>query len=92
MMHFRSWMNYTRQLSVCVGDCKCDDYLYQSDSSDVVCGIFSLGKCTVLSVCDKKDSDRIVKALTWRNRLSMLLFIILIFAFAMGWIQPHPIA
>jgi hypothetical protein len=42
-------------------------------------------------VHDKGNSDRIVKALTWRIGLSILLFIFLFFAFAMGWVTPHPI-
>lgn len=52
---------------------------------------FSLGSALYYLVQDKGDSDRIVKALTWRIGLSILLFIILIIAFALGWIKPHPI-
>jgi len=40
---------------------------------------------------DDKDADRVVKALTWRIGLSLLLFILLFVAYAMGWIQPHAI-
>jgi len=37
------------------------------------------------------DSRRVVKALTFRIGLSLLLFCLLIVAFALGWIQPHGI-
>lgn len=52
---------------------------------------FSLGSALYFLVRDTKDSDRIVKALTWRIGLSILLFVILCIAFAMGWIKPHPV-
>lgn len=52
---------------------------------------FSLGSALYYLVNDKGDSDRIVKALTWRIGLSFLLFIFLFIAFAMGWISPHQI-
>lgn len=52
---------------------------------------FSLGSALYFLVNDKGDSDRIVKALTWRIGLSFLLFIFLFIAFAMGWITPHQI-
>lgn len=52
---------------------------------------FSLGSALYFLVHDKGDQDRIVKALTWRIGLSIVLFVFLIFAFAMGWITPHQI-
>lgn len=52
---------------------------------------FSLGSALFFLVNDKGDSDRIVKALTWRIGLSILLFVILFIAFALGWITPHQI-
>lgn len=51
--------------------------------------LFSLGSALYFLVHDRDNSDRIVKALTWRIGLSLLLFAILFFAFAMGWISPH---
>jgi Protein of unknown function (DUF2909) len=51
---------------------------------------FSLGSALYFLIHDRENSDRIVKALTWRIGLSMLLFVILLIAFAMGWISPHP--
>ena len=43
-------------------------------------------------VQNKEDSDSVAKALTWRVGLSLLLFILLFIAFALGWIVPHPIS
>lgn len=51
----------------------------------------SLGSALVFLVQDKGNSDRIVKALTWRIGLSLLLFVILLVAFALGWLTPHSI-
>lgn len=53
--------------------------------------LFALVSALYFLVHDKPDSDRIVKALTWRIGLSLLLFILLIVAFEMGWITPHQI-
>lgn len=51
---------------------------------------FALGSALYYLVRgDKGDSTRIVKALTWRIGLSFLLFILLLIAFALGWITPH---
>jgi hypothetical protein len=55
------------------------------------CILFALGSALYFLVHDKGDSDRIVKALTWRIGLSIFLFILLFVAFALGWIAPHPI-
>jgi len=51
--------------------------------------LFSLGSALVYLVRDKGQSDRVVKALTWRIGLSLLLFVLLFIAFALGWITPH---
>jgi hypothetical protein len=53
--------------------------------------LFSLGSALYFLVHDRDNSDRIVKALTWRIGLSLLLFVLLIFSYAMGWITPHGI-
>jgi putative copper export protein len=54
--------------------------------------LYSLGSALFYLVRDKKaDETRVVKALTWRIGLSMLLFILLFVAFGMGWITPHSI-
>lgn len=53
--------------------------------------LFSLGSALYYLIRDKDQSDKMVKALTWRIALSLVLFALLIFAFAMGWISPHSI-
>jgi putative copper export protein len=53
--------------------------------------IYSLGSGLYFLVRDKNDSDRVVKALTWRIGLSLLLFVLLFIAYALGWISPHTI-
>jgi len=53
--------------------------------------LFSLGSAFYFLLHDRTDSARVVRALTWRISLSLLLFVLLFFAFAMGWIHPHPI-
>jgi ABC-type antimicrobial peptide transport system permease subunit len=45
-------------------------------------GLFSLIK-------DKSNSDRTVRALTWRIGLSLLLFFLLILIYRMGWVSGH---
>lgn len=52
---------------------------------------FSLGSALYFLVRDQSDSERIVKALTWRIGLSLFVFILLFIAFALGWISPHPL-
>lgn len=54
--------------------------------------LISLGSGMVYLVRGgKKDSKKVVKALTWRIGLSITLFIILILAWSAGLIQPHGI-
>lgn len=36
-----------------------------------------------------RNSKRVVTALTWRVRLQVILILLLVVAFFMGWIQPH---
>jgi hypothetical protein len=52
---------------------------------------FSLGSALYFLVHDKSTSTRTVKALTWRIVLSIVLFILLMIAFALGWITPHQV-
>lgn len=54
--------------------------------------LFALGSALYYLVSDKSNSVRVVKALSWRIGLSLLLFIFLIIAFALGWIKPHSIS
>jgi hypothetical protein len=53
--------------------------------------VFSLGSALYFLVRDPSSSTRVVKALTWRMSLSLVLFCFLIFAYWMGWIMPHDI-
>ncbi len=40
---------------------------------------------------DDKKSNGLAKSLTLRTVLSLILFILLIIAFILGWVQPHGI-
>lgn len=54
--------------------------------------IYSLGSALFYLARDRKnDEKRVVKALSWRIGLSLLLFFLLFIAFALGWITPHSI-
>lgn len=54
--------------------------------------LFSLGSALYFLVQDKGDTNRVVKALTWRIGLSIFLFILLLVAFWFGWITPHSLS
>ena len=51
--------------------------------------IYSLGSALRYLVKDQGESDRVVKALTWRIGLSLVLFVLLFIAYGLGWITPH---
>lgn len=51
--------------------------------------VFSLGSGLFFLVNDQKDSKRVVKALTIRIAISLILFILILIAAALGWIHPH---
>lgn len=51
--------------------------------------IGSLGSGLFFLVNDKGQSDRVVKALTWRIGLSIGLFLLLILCYLLGWITPN---
>jgi hypothetical protein len=51
--------------------------------------VLSLGSALVYLVRDKGESKKMVRALTLRVGLSILLFLLLIGAWLLGWIQPH---
>jgi len=55
--------------------------------------LYSLGSALYYLAHERneKDADRVVKALTWRIGLSLLLFILLFVAYGLGWIKPHGI-
>ena len=50
----------------------------------------SLGFALVYMLKEPKTSTRMLKSLTWRIGLSLLLFALLIIGAELGWIEPHP--
>ncbi|MEE9310169.1 MAG: twin transmembrane helix small protein [Cocleimonas sp.] len=50
--------------------------------------IYSLGSALYYMMQDGGGSKRMVKALTLRVGISLLLFIFILFSFWMGWIKP----
>ncbi len=54
--------------------------------------LFSLGSGLFFLVKDQGKGNRLLKALTLRIGLSLALFILMIVAFAMGWIHPHSLS
>lgn len=53
--------------------------------------LFSLGSGLAFLLRDKEGSTRMVKALTWRIGLSLLLFVLLIISYFLGWAHPQGI-
>jgi hypothetical protein len=51
--------------------------------------VLSLGSALVHLVRGKGDSQKMGRALTIRVGLSILLFVLLLVAWWLGWIQPH---
>lgn len=52
--------------------------------------VFSLGKALFhLSSSKPGNSGKMVKALSWRIGLSVLLFCLLLLAYTQGWIEPQ---
>ena len=51
----------------------------------------SLGSALIFLVMDKGESNRTVKALTWRIGLSFLAFAVLMISYLAGFIRPHGI-
>jgi DUF2909 family protein len=52
--------------------------------------VLSLGSALVQLVRHKSDSsEKMARALTIRIGLSILLFVLLLVAWQLGWIQPH---
>ena len=50
--------------------------------------VYSLGSALYYMMKDQGGSKRMVKALTMRIGISILLFVFIIFSFWMGWIKP----
>lgn len=53
--------------------------------------LYNLGAGLYFMMTDKSGSDRVVKALTRRIGLSVLLIVLVIIAIATGLIRPHGI-
>lgn len=53
--------------------------------------VFSLGSALFHLSRNQGDSKKMVRALTWRISLSVLLFLLLLLAYWTGLIQPHGI-
>jgi DUF2909 family protein len=51
--------------------------------------VLSLGSALVHLVRDKGESKKMARALTIRVALSVLLFVLLLVAYWLGWIQPN---
>ncbi|MBS0213605.1 MAG: twin transmembrane helix small protein [Proteobacteria bacterium] len=51
--------------------------------------VYNLGSALYYMMVDKGDSDRMVRALTWRIGLSMLMIALIALGIWSGWIQPH---
>jgi cytochrome b561 len=51
--------------------------------------IWSLGSALVQLSRGKGDSQKMLRALTWRIGLSVALFLLLLIAWKMGYIRPH---
>ncbi|MGK0270262.1 MAG: hypothetical protein ACI88H_000905 [Cocleimonas sp.] len=54
--------------------------------------VYSLGSALYYMMKDNGGSKRMVKALTMRISISILLFVFIIFSFWMGWIKPTGVA
>jgi TRAP-type C4-dicarboxylate transport system permease large subunit len=53
--------------------------------------LYSLGSGLYYLTRDGQESKRMVKALTWRISISLVIFVLLLVAFALGWITPNSI-
>lgn len=53
--------------------------------------LYCLGSALFFMVGRKGDEEKMVKALTWRISLSLVLFALLFVGFYMGWLHPHPL-
>ncbi len=54
--------------------------------------LYCLGSALFFMLKGKKDDKQMARALTWRVSLSLLVFLLLVISFMMGWIQPHDLS
>lgn len=52
---------------------------------------YCLGSALFYMLSRGQTPESMARALTWRITLSVILFLLLMFGFYMGWIQPHAI-
>jgi succinate dehydrogenase/fumarate reductase cytochrome b subunit len=53
--------------------------------------VYNLGAGLYYMMVDKGENDRMVRSLTWRIGLSVVLILIIAIGIWTGWIQPHNI-
>jgi len=53
--------------------------------------LYCLGSALYYLVNERGTSTRVVKALSFRIALSVLLFVLLLVAYGLGWITPHQV-
>jgi succinate dehydrogenase/fumarate reductase cytochrome b subunit len=51
--------------------------------------VYNLGAGLYYMMVDKGENDRMVRSLTWRIALSVVLILIIGIGIWTGWIQPH---
>ncbi len=51
--------------------------------------VYNLGAGLYYMMVDKGDNDRMVRSLTWRIGLSVVLILIIGIGIWTGWIEPH---
>ena len=51
--------------------------------------VYNLGAGLYYMMVDKGENDRMVRSLTWRIGLSVVLILIIGIGIWTGWIQPH---
>lgn len=51
--------------------------------------IYSLGRAMFSLIKPDADSNKTLRALTWRISLSIALFVLLMVSYQLGWIHPH---
>lgn len=52
--------------------------------------IYCLGSAAYYLISGKKRPGLMLRALTWRITVSIVLFCFILLAYSLGWIKPHP--
>lgn len=55
----------------------------------LLASVYCLASAAYYMLVDSANSKRLAKALTWRAALAVLLFVLLIVGYYLGWITPH---